>query len=336
MNARYSTAGARYVDGRAAAVLRMDAVDHGVVLRHGDGPGGCDALGAREPILYEEDGVYHLFYDGASHEGWRACLAVSTDLQEWDKLGPILSFGSPGEDDAAAACSPWVIHDGERWHMFYLATPNGRDVPSFPYFTMKASAERLRGPWVKQPEVVPFRPVAGTYYETTASPGHIVLHENQYLQFFSSTNGLSGPQAGRRTLSLASTSDLDAPWNVARQPILPLDEEIENSSIYHDAERGTWYVFTNHIGIQEGGRNFTDAIWVYWSDTLTEWDASNKAIVLDGANCSWSHRCIGMGTVIERDASLWLVYDAPGGECIDHLGRDIGLARLPLPLSPPK
>jgi hypothetical protein len=38
----------KYHDGRPQAQLRMDAKDHGIVLRYGDGPDQCDILGARE------------------------------------------------------------------------------------------------------------------------------------------------------------------------------------------------------------------------------------------------------------------------------------------------
>jgi hypothetical protein len=37
----------------------MEARDQGVFLRHGDGPGRCDRLGAREALIFEEHGVYH-------------------------------------------------------------------------------------------------------------------------------------------------------------------------------------------------------------------------------------------------------------------------------------
>ena len=37
-----SAAEQKYSDGRPAATLRMDAKDHGIVLRYGDGPDKCD------------------------------------------------------------------------------------------------------------------------------------------------------------------------------------------------------------------------------------------------------------------------------------------------------
>ena len=113
-----------YPDGRPAAAYRMDAKDHGAVLKHGDGPGQCDMLGARDVWVYESGGTYYLHYDGAGPKGWLCCLATSTDMVNWTKKGPILDFGKPGEEDSASASYGVTHFDGKTWHMFYLGTPN--------------------------------------------------------------------------------------------------------------------------------------------------------------------------------------------------------------------
>jgi predicted GH43/DUF377 family glycosyl hydrolase len=326
-----------YPDQRPAARYRLDAQDQGVILKHGDGPDQCDMLGAREALIFEEQGDYHLFYDGAGPDGWRVCLATSTDLVTWEKHGPILDLGAPGEDDSAAACAPWVYHDGEEWHMFYLGTPNATPppdrIPGFPYLTLKAHSPSLAGPWIKQPEVVPFRTAPDTYYDLTASPGHVVKHDGEYLQFFSATTRRPGQSHVQRTLGIARTQDLNGPWTVDPEPMVPIEEQIENSSLYYETANGTWFLFTNHIGL-EGGE-YTDAIWVYWTKDLNAWDPAHKAVVLDGTNCSWSKKCIGMPSVIQVGDRLAILYDAPGGQSTSHMGRDIGLAWLDLPLTPP-
>ena len=320
-----------YSDGRPVASLRMEAKDQGVVLRHGDGPHQCDLLGAREALIFQEHGIYYLFYDGAGAQGWLACQAVSQDLKSWEKRGPVLDFGKPGEPDSATATSPWVYFDGRAWHMFYLgsphATPPPDRIPSFPYLTLKARSRSLAGPWIKQPDVIPFRTKPGTYYAETASPGHIVQHDGEYLMFFSASM--------KRTLGLARTKDLNGPWTLDPQPIVPSEEQIENSSLYFEPSNKTWFLFTNHIGVHGGGE-YTDAVWVYWSQDLLRWDAKNKAVVLDGHNCTWAQSCIGMPSVIAVGQRLAIFYDSPGGTSTSHMRRDIGLAWLDLPLSPPK
>ncbi len=323
-----------YPDGRPAASWRMEAVDQGVVLKHGEGPDGCDSLGAREALIFEEKGVYHLFYDGAGPRGWVACLATSTDLKSWEKKGPVLDLGARGAEDSAAACSPWVYYDGTEWHMFYLGTPNTSPppdrIPSFPYLTLKAQSKTLGGPWSKQPNVIPFRTRQGTYYSHTASPGHIIKQSDEYLMFFSA----STDSPILRTLSIARTRDLNGPWTIDATPIVPLAEQIENSSLYFEPANGSWFLFTNHIGLE--GHEYTDAVWVYWTKDLNKWNAADKAVVLDGRNCTWSKKCIGMPSVIKVGARLAILYDAPGGNSKSHMKRDIGLAWLELPLSPPK
>ena len=117
--------------------------------------------------------------------------------------------------------------------------------------------------------------------------------------------------------------------------MLPIEEQIENSALHYEESNKTWFLFTNHIGI-EGNREFTDAVWVYWSKDLDKWDPKNKAVVLDGQNCNWSDKCIGLPSVVRVGDKLALFYDAPGGNSTSHMKRHIGLAWLDLPLSPPE
>ena len=60
-----SEAQQKYSDGRPEATLRLDAKDHGIVLRYGDGPDKCDMLGARDVWVFENGGTYYMHYDAA-------------------------------------------------------------------------------------------------------------------------------------------------------------------------------------------------------------------------------------------------------------------------------
>ena len=324
-----------YQDGRLAARYRLDAVDHGRVLRHGQGPGMCDDRGAREAIVFEWKGVYYLHYDGAGPKGWLACLATSTNLKDWTRHGPVLDLGPKGKMDSASASSPWVYHDGRWWQMFYLGTPKTSPapdlVPAFPYVTMKARSPSPLGPWEKQYDVVPFTPKPDTYYSTTASPGHVLRSGSEFVMFFS---GSVLSRGTKRTLGIARTKDLDGAWTLDAEPIVPLEEQIENSSLYYEKAGKTWWLFTNHIGTDDRGE-YTDAVWVYWTHDLEKWNREQKAVVLDGRNCTWSKNCIGMPSVVQVGRRLAVFYDAPGGTSVSHMNRDIGLAWLDLPLLPP-
>jgi len=326
-----------YADGRPTAPWRMDAKDHGIVLRYGDGPQRCDYLGAREALVYEWDDTYYLHYDGAGPSGWRVCLATSKNLVDWSKHGPVLELGKPGEDDVGTATSPWVYFDGTTWHMFYVgsvsATPPPDRIPESPYLTLKAMSQSPSGPWIKQKDVVPFRPRPGTYFSDTASPGHVLKVGDEYRMFFSAA--VHGEKDFRRTLGIARAKDLDGPWRVDPEPIVPLEEQIENSSLYFESANQTWFLFANHAGISADGLEYTDAIWVYWSKNLDRWNPANKAVVLDGRNCTWSKQSIGLPSVVRVGKRLAILYDAPGGESISFMRHHVGLAWLELPLKLP-
>ena len=219
--------------------------------------------------------------------------------------------------------------------MFYLGTPNAKGpglVPALPYLTMKAKASGPAGPWIKQKDVIPFRLKPNTHYSATASPGQVVKLGDEYLMFFSGSARLG--QGLERTVGIARTKNLDGPWTIDPKPIVPLQEQIENTSLYFEKKNKTWFLFTNHIGIN-AQHEYTDEIWVYWSKDLNKWSTANKAVVLDGSNCTWSKNCIGLPSVIPCGKRLAIFYDAPGGNSTSHMKRNIGLAWLDLPLSPP-
>ncbi len=70
------TAESKYRDGRPEATLRMDAKDHGIVLRYGDGPNQADILGARDVWVFESEGIYYMHYDAAGPKGWLCSVPI--------------------------------------------------------------------------------------------------------------------------------------------------------------------------------------------------------------------------------------------------------------------
>jgi predicted GH43/DUF377 family glycosyl hydrolase len=325
-----------YPDGRPNARYRLNAKDYGIVFRHGTGPGGCDSLGARDVWVWQHQGTYHMHYDGAGAKGWLACLATSKNATAWRAHGPALDLGETGQKDAASASYGVTFFDNKKWHMFYLGTPHTSPppdlVPSFPYLTMKAEGSSPTGPWKKRYDIEPFSPQSETYYSATASPGYVIAQNNGYLMFFSA----STDKPILRTLGIARTHNLDGPWRIDPQPIVPPAEQIENTSLYYEARSKTWFLFTNHVGLKNG-LEYTDAIWVYWTKDVERWNPDQKAIVLDGSNCSWSKEIIGLPSVVKVGSRLALFYDGYAGQGIpegaaSHMRRDVGLAWLELPL----
>ncbi|MHB9013168.1 MAG: glycoside hydrolase family protein [Ignavibacteriaceae bacterium] len=329
-----------YSDNRPSAKYRLEAVDQGVVYRHGDGPDSCDYLGARDIWVWKYGDTYYMHYDGAGPKGWLACLAVSKDLVNWSPKGPVLQLGKSGSNDCASASYGTTYFDGSKWHMFYLGTPHTTPapdyIPAFPYLTMEAEGTSPTGPWIKHYNITPFKPKPGTYYSATTSPGYIVKHNDEYLMFFSASTSI--PKI-LRTLSIARTGDLEGKWKIDLKPIVPPEEQVENSSLYFEKANNTYFLFTNHVGIKDG-LEYTDAIWVYWSKDINKWNPANKAVVLDPQNCKWSKHIIGLPSVVQVGNRLAIFYDGNGASEItpgvkSHMNRDIGLAWLNLPLIPP-
>lgn len=307
------------------------------MLRHGD---EVDRYGARDVFVFEHGEKYFMHYDAAGEAGWLCALATSDDGVNWTKRGAVLELGKPGTSDSASAIFGTVFQSAQtylNWHMFCLGTPNVDEpgkVPAFPYQTLKARAENPQGPWNKQPGVVSVSAVPGTFYADTASPGQVLEHGGEYLMFFSAAEHRS--DGIKRTLGLARTPDLNSAWTVDPTPLLPVSEQVENSSLYFEASSSLWYLFTNHIGIHpETLEEYTDAVWVYWSFDLTRWNPEHKATVLDPHNCEWSPNIVGLPSVVKVGHRLALYYDGHTGKDLWHMERDIGLAWLELPLVAP-
>jgi predicted GH43/DUF377 family glycosyl hydrolase len=142
-----------------------------------------------------------------------------------------------------------------------------------------------------------------------------------------------------RTIGIARTSNLDTRWSIDRKPIVPPAEQVENTSLYYQESSKTWFLFTNHVGLQDG-LEFTDAIWVYWTKNLERWNPKQKALVLDGSTCTWSKQIVGLPSVVKAGNRLALFYDGFAGHGIppgasSHMNRDVGLAWIDLPIITP-
>lgn len=329
----------KYVDGRPYPKYRTNISDYGIVLKHG---ASFDAYGARDVIVWEYESKYYMHYDAADpNVGWLCSLAVSKDLVNWDKYGPILSLGEEHEEDSKSASYGMPYYEKGTWHMFYLGTPNvdgeRERVPAFPYLTMKARAFNPEGPWYKEKNIIPFRPIKNSYCSLTASPGEVLNINGSYLQIFSaateSNNKMHLPGFNVvRTLGIARSDSLDSKWVIDPSPMLPINEQIENSSLYYDESQKMWYLFTNHIGIDQSYGEYTDAIWMYWSKDINNWNREHKAIVLDGESCCWSKKVIGLPSVLPVNNRLAIFYDGLKEDGVSHCHRDIGLAWLELPI----
>ncbi len=342
--------------------------DKGIILspdKEGEEMYAWDGGGMREAILSEADGKYYLSYDGAMPGArpdsyWNACQAVSTDLVHWKKLGTnmlssALTHPESNEKvykDFRSASSPWSFFDGKKWYHYYVGADHCSEngVPAFEYSTMLAVSDEITGKWDKacdeegcSKHVCLTMGPEGSWNDVTTSPGQVVEnpkwasdpeHEKHYLMFYSgSCSGVT-----KRSLGIARTNDLGISddydkkdgtfWEKDPKPILPPEDDIENTSLFYEEESGLYWLFTNHIYNNE----YTNSVWVYWTKDLEHWNAEDKAVVVDKTVSTWAKGAIGMPTVVRRGDTLEVLYDGVKGEGTGHLERHIGLAEIKLPV----
>ena len=313
---------------------RCAASDHGVVLTHGDGPGGCDVYGARDVVVWPVDGTLYMHYDG--------CGAGRLAAVPGDEHGrALLDQARPGAG-ARAAREPRL-----RERLVRDAVPPRRHVAS----VLRRHAERhpaagagargavlhAEGGGVRARRAVDQAP---GHRAVLAAAGDVLRGDResgarsssttaQFLQFFSASAG----EPLQRTLGIARTTDLDGAWTIDPAPILPATEQIENAALYHEPANDTWFLFTNHV---DAATSTTDAVWVYWT---TDLDGMGSGAPRGGAR----HDDVDVGEGRDRPArnrqprrTSGALLRRRAGAGRGHTGRDIGLAWLPLPLTPPQ
>ena len=151
----------------------------------------------------------------------------------------------------------------------------------------------------------------------TASPGHDHQAGRRVPDVLQRL-GADDRQGHARTLGIARTKDLDGPWTA--RPAADRAARRSRSRtprLYYEPANRTWFLFTNHIGICDGGE-YTDAVWVYWTQgpgPLGRGDTRRSSSTAQ--NCTWSKRCIGLPSVVKVGERLAVFYDAPGGESIE-------------------
>lgn len=331
----------------------------------------CEGGGIREAILNREGPYFYLFYDGwtpldvADKMNYNL-RARSLDLRHWEKQGVQLTGARRTHPDESPAdrfdyycrVSPWIYQEEGVYSMFYIGSGGQMpdSTPEVPYATLLAHGGSIEGPWRPVTEepgkgrhvCFPLRP--GTFYSHTACAGHVMRNPKwrgegdpdnyKYMMFFGAAS-MEGELT--RGIGIARTNDLNATddfdkmegnfWHIDDQPLAPLEDDVENSSVYYEASTGTWYLFTNHI---DPTNTYTDAIWVYWTQDTDHWDPANKAVVLDRQNTVAVKGAIGMPTVLKLDGhTLAMAYDGAEGEDYSHMNRSICLATIRLPLAAP-
>lgn len=158
------------------------------------------------PHVIHHEGRYWMFYAGGTedHTAYRMTLATSEDLFTWTPHEQILF------EDGFDARDPMVIHDGQRWLMYY--TRNSAPDGGFHQVGVRTSEDLLT--W-SEPAVAYESTVSGSYGGPTESP-FVVRRDEGWVLFVCESTQYD------RTLAYFSTDPLR--FEDAGQVDVDLDE----------------------------------------------------------------------------------------------------------------
>jgi predicted GH43/DUF377 family glycosyl hydrolase len=133
------------------------------VLLQGE-PGSWDDTWVCEPSVLKRNGIYEMWYSGASQEGAEEILpyfntgyATSVDGINWEKHGIVLEHGEPGDWDAWTAFAVTVIFENDTYKMWYTGIDTFNPYPTFWSIGYATSTEG-----VNTPPATPNRPSGPT------------------------------------------------------------------------------------------------------------------------------------------------------------------------------
>ena len=101
-------------------------------------------------VILAPDGHYYAYATQTLRdERWiNIQLARSADLIHWEQLGDALPEKSSWARETQDFWAPYVLHDGNRYLMYYSATPDACDVPERGHCLAVATSESPAGPFV--------------------------------------------------------------------------------------------------------------------------------------------------------------------------------------------
>lgn len=261
------------------------------------------------------DGTYHMWYGGFDETNARIGYATSTDGINWIKYegNPVLDIGNEGSWDDDRVQSPYVLFDGDSYHMWYT----GSDGENY-RFGYATSTDRVN--WTKHDG----NPVMDL------SPGEngidapcIVFDGNIYQMWYHSTE----PSAYR--ICYATSTDKINWTKYAGNPVLDIGEagtwdnyKVGAPEVYYDgAKYHMWY-----SGNKE---DWTDRIGYATSSDGINWVKYPDNPVLNKGNTGeWDSKYVARCRVFKDTASsrfkMWY-----GGGTIDYQASKFGYAESP-------
>ncbi|MCT2342908.1 arabinan endo-1,5-alpha-L-arabinosidase [Bacillales bacterium AN1005] len=206
-------------------------------------------LGAHDPTIVKENGVYYMFatdtfFEGKPTQG--VPIRKSTDLVHWEFVGTALA-GIPTEAgtwaNAGGLWAPEVIRYNNKYYMYYSASTFGSTVSCIGL----ATAEHLKGPWSDQGIVIKTNPNIAKH---NAIDANIITDKNgrYWMCYGSFFGGIYIAELNMETGRLKNEQDYGT--LLAKRP-KSVDTAIEGAFIYYHEELDYYYLFTSYDSLND-------------------------------------------------------------------------------------
>jgi predicted GH43/DUF377 family glycosyl hydrolase len=149
-------------------------------------PGTWEDSGVFGPYVIKEGDTYKMWYSGwVDYVGGSTGYAISPDGINWAKSGenPVLEHGAPGAWDQALVACPVVIHDEDKYLMWYLGEASFDVRTALPQTGFAMSYDGIH--WTKDSTNNPIlRVSAGQWDAALAGVGQVFKEGNTYKMLY--------------------------------------------------------------------------------------------------------------------------------------------------------
>ena len=319
-----------FIDGTGNGLTKY--ASNPVLIRGADGE--PDYATVRDCTIIKVGSVYYLAYVAYSKTDATnvstICMAYSTDLINWTKMGIAISPASGWE--SKYVCDPTLYYNSvdSKYYLFYCGgTTASNGVPTLPSSIGVATNPDITDVdgWTKYGSnpVLLYNTQTGVDDYSVTSPT-IIKSGSTYYMFYGNQ-----PSSSLRGISYATSSDLLNWTKYASNPVIATSEDVENPDVWFDTEDNRYYMAVNQVI----NNAYTDANILYYSDSLTSWDITKRRYLFmeSQKTGTWDKIIIGsMAVYVDENGRLQnILYDAKStyvGSTADHYGRDIGLVTV--------
>jgi hypothetical protein len=185
-------------------------------------------------MIVKHDEKYYMFAEGRED---RAQMLVSNDGIAWTRVGQLdirLKSGKPIPDGPFG--TPTVWREADRWHLFYERNDLG---------VWLAISHDLKV-WTNVQDEPVMKPGPGEHEKDLIAVNQIIKHKDRYYAYYHGS-ARTGPNKGRWSTNVATSTDLIHWEKYAGNPLLPIDENKSSGIVVHDGER--YRLYTMHPAV---------------------------------------------------------------------------------------